>query len=309
LKGLAEYVMRGRLQALVVAVAGAGSLLFCWVSAAAVALVTLRKGAGQGAWVFMWALLPAIVMLVGFGDSGPLALLCGTMVLALVLRATVSLQLAVLAAVGVGVVAGVAILVVSGEYLDQLAGYFNEVLTALEQQLAKGQQAVALPRPDAVQIAGMLGAGTATMSVLCLMLARYWQAALYNPGGFGEEFRALFYPAAVSTVLLVAAIVLFSLGMRFRTWAMICLVPLTFAGLALVHSRARTRGRGTGWLTGFYITWLIFDLVKLVVVCFAIADSWMNFRRRWNQESGKAGNSSKDLRERDERNDEDDRDI
>jgi hypothetical protein len=27
-------------------------------------------------------------------------------------------------------------------------------------------------------------------SVLSLMLARYWQALLYNPGGFGREFRA-----------------------------------------------------------------------------------------------------------------------
>ncbi len=59
MKGLAEFVMRGRLQALLVIVAGAGSLLFCWISAAALALVTLRKGAGAGAWLFMWALLPA----------------------------------------------------------------------------------------------------------------------------------------------------------------------------------------------------------------------------------------------------------
>ena len=26
--------------------------------------------------------------------------------------------------------------------------------------------------------------------LLCLMLARYWQASLYNPGGFGREFRS-----------------------------------------------------------------------------------------------------------------------
>ena len=47
--GLANFVMRGRWQALLVTVAGAGSLMFCWISAAVVALVTLRKGAGAGA--------------------------------------------------------------------------------------------------------------------------------------------------------------------------------------------------------------------------------------------------------------------
>jgi hypothetical protein len=303
LKGLAEFVMRGRLQALLVTVAGSSSVFFCWISAAALALVTLRKGAGQGAWVFLWALLPAIVLVVAFGESGPLVLLCGTMVLALVLRITVSLPLAVLAAVGVGVVSGLAILAISGEYLDQLVGIFNEFLASMERQAAQNQQVVTWPRTDATQIAGMLGAGTATLAVLCLLLARYWQAALYNPGGFGEEFRALYYPAVVSTVMLVAAIALFSLGVRFRTWAMICLVPLSFAGLALVHARARLRGRGTGWLTGFYIAWLVLDLVKLVVVCIAIADSWLNFRQRWGQGAGRPG---KQVRERDERHDKDD---
>ena len=106
MKGLAEFVMRGRLQALLVIVAGAGSLLFCWISAAALALVTLRKGAGPGAWLFMWALLPAGTLLYVYGDSGPLALLVGTWFWRMVLRTTVSLPLAVLAECGVGWLTG-----------------------------------------------------------------------------------------------------------------------------------------------------------------------------------------------------------
>ncbi len=303
MKGLAEFVMRGRLQALLVIVAGAGSLLFCWISAAALALVTLRKGAGSGAWLFMWAVLPAGTLLYAFGDSGPLALLVGTMVLALVLRSTVNLPLAVLAGVGVGAATGLAMMAFSGEYLDQLVAYFGEFLAGLEQQWSKGGQAVEMPRPVASQIAGMLGAGTAMMSVLCLLLARYWQAALYNPGGFGAEFKALYYPATVSSVLVVAALALASLGVQYRTWAMICLIPLTFAGLALVHTHIELRGRGRGWLTGFYIAWLIFDPVKLMVVFFAIADSWLNFRQRWSKGLGPQ------VSKREEHNDRDDKDI
>ncbi len=173
----------------------------------------------------------------------------------------------------------------------------------MEQQLSQGGQAVELPRPGATQIAGMLGAGTAMMSVLCLLLARYWQAALYNPGGFGAEFKALYYPATVSSVLVVAALVLYGLGMQYRTWAMICLIPLTFAGLALVHTRLELRGQGKGWLTGFYIAWLIFDPVKLLVVFLAIADSWLNFRQRWSRGPGTQ------VSQRDEHDDRDDRDI
>ena len=44
MRGLAEFIMRGRWQALGVAVLGSGSLLFGWVSAAAIALVTLETG-------------------------------------------------------------------------------------------------------------------------------------------------------------------------------------------------------------------------------------------------------------------------
>ena len=300
MKGLAELVMRGRLQALLVVVAGAGSLLFCWISAAVLALVTLRKGAGPGLWLFMWALLPAGTLVYLFGDIGPLALLAGTMVLALVLRNTVNLPLTILSAVGVGVLTGLALMAFSGAYLEQMVAYFSEFLASLEQQLSQGGQVVELPKPSATQIAGMLGAGSATMSVLCLLLGRYWQALLYNPGGFGQEFKALYYPPGVSSVLIIAALALYGLGLEYRAWAMICVIPLMFAGLALLHARAQMRGRGAGWLAGFYVAWLIFDPVKLLVVLFAIADSWLNFRQRWSKGSGNA------LSRRDEHGDGDD---
>lgn len=291
--------MRGRWQALLVTVAGAGSLLFCWLSAAVLALVTLRKGPAAGGWLFLWALLPAGTLYYVYGDAGPLALLTGTTGLALVLRATVNLPLAVLAGVGVGLLAGLSLVAFSGAYLEQMVAYFGELLGNMEQQLSQGEEVVRLPRPEAGQIAGMIGAGTAMMSVLSLLLARYWQAALYNPGGFGDEFRALYYPAWVSLALVFAALALSSVGVQYRTWAMICLLPLTFAGLALVHARAAVRGQGTGWLAVFYVAWVVFDPVKLVVVFLAIADSWFNFRRRWAARQGKAINPTDERDEKD----------
>lgn len=296
MKGLAEFVMRGRFQALLVTVAGAGSLLFCWISAAVVALITLRKGVGSGMWLLMWAMLPAGTLMIAFGDSGPLTLLLGTMFLALVLRATVNLPLAILASIVVGAVTGLGLIAFGGAFLDQIVAYFGDFLASLEQQLAQGEQAVVLARPNALQIAGMMGAGTASTAVLCLLLARYWQSSLYNPGGFGEEFKALYYPATVSISLAVAAIAVASLGTQYRTWALMCVIPLNFAGLALVHARAESRGQGKGWLAGFYVAWLLLDPVKLMVVFAAIADSWFNFRQRW---SGKTGT---DVSPRDDEN-------
>jgi hypothetical protein len=286
LKSLAQFVMRGRMQALLVVIIGASTLMFSWISAAVVALITLRKGVGEGAWLLLWALLPAGTLLYVFGDSGPLVTLVGTAVLAAVLRTTVSLSLTMMASVAIGVITGLALVVFSGAMLDQMVVFFQEFLTNLEQQIPAGSEdgeAVVLQRPTALQIAGMLGLVNAVGSVLCLLLARWWQAALYNAGGFGVEFRALRMTPALVLVLLVPALALSVSGVEYRTWAVIFAVPLTFSGLALVHARAAIRGQGSGWLTGFYLFWLFFDPVKMIVVFVAIADSWFNFRQRWTQ--------------------------
>jgi len=281
-KAIAEFAMRGRFQALLLSVAGAGSILFCWISAAVVALVTLRKGVGTGAQLLLWALLPAAVLFYTTGDSSPMALLIGTAVLAMVLRETVNLPLAVLTSMAVGAVAGGVMLSVGDAYLEQMVALFGEFLASMERQLSSSEgETVLLTRPTAVQIAGMLGAGSAMMSVLCLLLARYWQAALYNPGGFGDEFRALRYTPAVASAMAMVGVAIAALGVEFRTWAIIGFMPLNFAGLALFHARVHSRGQGMAWLVGFYLAWILLDPVKLMVVFAAIADSWFDFRQRW----------------------------
>ena len=286
MKGLAAFVMRGRFQALLVTLAGAGSLLFCWISAAVVALVLLRKGVGAGLGLLAWALLPSGALLYAYGDSGPLSLLLGTTLLAVVLRSSVSLPLALLACVPVGILTGLVLTTFGGGYLDQIVQAFGQFMASMEEQLSQGGEAVVLARPGTVQVAGMLGAGTAASSALCLLLARYWQAALYNPGGFGQEFKALYYPPAVALGLAICAIGMASADAAYRTWAVIAVVPLALAGVALVHARAAWRGQGKGWLAAFYVAWLLFDPVKLLVVFAAIADSWFKFRQRWTGKPG-----------------------
>jgi len=284
LKGLAEFVMRGRLQALLVVIISASTLMFSWIGAAVVALVILRQGLAPGAWLLMWALLPTGSLFVLYGDSGPLATLVGTSILAVVLRTTVNLSLAMVASVLIGVLTGLSMVVFGGEALEQMVVFFAEFLSNLEQQIATGSEeagAVIMRRPTALQIAGMLGLVNAMGAIMCLLLARWWQAALYNPGGFGQEFRALRMPPAITLVLVIPALALMASGLDYRAWAVIFAVPLTFAGLALVHARAAQRAQGSGWLTGFYLFWLFFDPVKLIVVLIAIADSWLNFRQRW----------------------------
>ena len=75
-------------------------------------------------------------------------------------------------------------------------------------------------------------------------------------------------------------------GFEYRPWAVLLAVPLSVAGIAFLHARAAHRGLGAGWLTVFYLFWLVLDPVKLIVIGVAVADSLMDFRRRWQSQGG-----------------------
>ena len=282
MRGLAEFIMRGRWQALAVAVLGAGSLLFGWLSAAAVALVTLRKGVADGSWLVLWALLPALLAGWISGDIGSIILLLGTYLLAVVLRVTVSLALAVLASVVVAVIGGSALMLISGEFLEQLVTIFSDVIGNIETNLASNGELITLDRPTASQVAGILAAGNAVTAVLSLLLARYWQALLYNPGGFRAEFHRLRLPVPATLVLGGVAVVFWLQAPGISGWAMVWAVPLMFAGFALLHAWAAARQRGNGTLTVCYAMWVFFDPMKGLLMGLVMADALLDFRRRWS---------------------------
>ena len=285
MRGLAEFIMRGRWQALAVAVVGAGSLLFGWLSAAAIALVTLRKGIIDGSWLVLWALLPALLAAWMSGDIGSIVLLAGTFVLAVILRTTVSLALAILASAALGILGGAGLLLISGEFLDQLVVVFAELIGDLEANMKASGQTITLPRPTPGQVAGILAAGNAVTAVLSLLLARYWQALLYNPGGFRVEFHRLRLPVGATLILGGLAIFLWLQASWISGWAMVWAVPLMFAGFALVHAWVAFTRRGNGSLVAFYAMWLFLDPVKGLLLGLVMADALLDFRRRWSSAS------------------------
>jgi hypothetical protein len=277
MKALAEYVMRGRSQALWVAVLAAGTLLFSWVSASVIALVTLRRGLTEGGHILMWAVLPAAVVLY-MGEIGPFGMVVGTTILAGILRHTVSWQATLVAASFVGVLTGLALVILSPGYLAQIADIFSQIFADFEKRLEEGGSEVQILAPGPTQIAGILGLMNAFSCVMCLLLARWWQSMLYNPGGFGTEFRALRLSPQVSTILIGGGLVIASFGIEYRIWAVLAALPLSIAGIALVHHKVHQRVRGSQPLVFFYMLWLFFDLTKAAVVALALIDSYKNLR-------------------------------
>ena len=278
MRALAEYVMKGRSQAVIAAALATGTVLFAWVGAAVIALVTLRKGSSQGSQVLLWAMLPAVVM-AAMGDTGPVTTLLGVMLAAIVLRSTTSWSWALVAAVTSGIVTALLLLTFGRGYLEEILRLLGDALAQIASQNSEST-ASTVAQPSVMQVAGLLGLSNAFTVVMCLILARWWQSLLYNPGGFSTEFHGLRLPPQLSIALLLGGLLLSMLGPDYRLWAVIFAVPFMFAGFALVHGLAAQRQMSSNVLTMFYIAWLLFDPIKALLLIAAIVDSWIHIRGR-----------------------------
>ena len=96
MRALAQYVMRGPMQAGgVAAVATALPLLF-WIGAAVIGLVILRLGIRQGLNIGLWAVLPALGWATFGQDPTALVVLLQVMLMASILRTSLSWERALL---------------------------------------------------------------------------------------------------------------------------------------------------------------------------------------------------------------------
>ncbi|EQM79657.1 hypothetical protein [Stutzerimonas stutzeri] len=283
MRALADFIMRGRMQAIVV-VAGAAALpMLFWLCAAAGSLVLLRRGLNDALGVLVWAVLPALAWWY-FGDPRTLLVLSGSFGLALLLRNQNAWHRVMLCSVGLGLLYAWALGMVFGEPIAALAAELQKMLPDMlsdaYQQLSVEEQA----RLGALLIpvlTGLLAALLQITTLLSLMLGRYWQALLYNPGGFGLEFRALRFSPAPAMVLLAGMLLAPSLGVQAAMLAPLCSVPLVFAGIALVHGLVAQNRMSRFWLVGLYVTLALFmQLIYPLLAILAIVDSLFDFRGR-----------------------------
>ena len=287
MRALAEYVMRGRSQAVMAAVLATGTVFFAWVGAAVIALVILRKGPAQGSRILAWTMLPALVLVL-VGDTGPVTTLLGTTLAATVLRMTASWPYSLVAAVVSGLVTGLLMLTAGRAYIDEIIRVLGEALSQVASQQAP-HGVVQIATPDAMQVAALLGLGNALTVIVCLLLARWWQAMLYNPGGFRAEFHSLKLSPPLAVALLAIGLTVSSLGGGYRLWALLFALPFVFSGLALIHGLAARKGLGSGWLGLFYFFLVLLDPLKAGLIVMAVADSWLDFRGRLDRRSSPGG--------------------
>jgi len=293
---LAAYIMKGRLQAMTVAAALALlSLAFppaSIVSSASVALVTLRRGAKEGLYVLLFSCLAAAVLSVFLKIGYQFALLYGLVLwmpiwlISIVLREGRHLGVAIEIAVLLGVVA------VLGFYLyqPQPAQLWDGVLTTMMQPMLAARPDV--PAEDVRHSAqvfahfmtGAIAAGSVYSLLFGLFLARWWQAALYNPGGFRSEFLTLKSHAklAMATIVIIAVATLASGVLAEVCWnvLLVLLVLYTFIGTAVLHACFAVM-KGSRFMVPFlYLTLVVIPHVMVIIALCGLTDNWLDLRKK-----------------------------
>ncbi|NVK36489.1 MAG: hypothetical protein HWE18_01070 [Gammaproteobacteria bacterium] len=278
---IARFSMQGPRQAALMAVLFAAIPLMYWVSAAVVALVILRQGLNQGFSILLAALLPGVIWYATQQDITVFVVVLGSAVMAAVLRVTASLP----KAISISILAGFATIALLPELSPQWFGILQqgaeEYGKALESRMdlavAKQFQPWILP-----MLLGGISAMLQLFAIAGLLLGRAWQAKLFNPGGFQQEFHRLRLPYWY--VLFALAVFLF--GASDPSWVSsmpVILMPLFIMGISLVHGVIAMGRLSSQWLMGFYISFLFFlPYMYALLILVALLDTLFNFRKRLN---------------------------
>lgn len=250
-----------------------------------VALVTLHKGAKEGFFLLCWMVLPEIAASF-YGDFGMLllqGLAKGVVVWAMgcVLARTSNWVMTMQSVMVLGVMLVIAFHLIvpdtSAWWLQKASLYSSQIQVSWN---LTADQTKLLLEKISYFATGIMLAGFLALDIVLLLMARAWQALLFNPGGLAREWRQLRLSYGYSGILLaILAFIWLDVD-----WLMdvlpIVLMPFVFAGLSLLHARLPDKKNiRLLILTAFYMSMLVFlPYICLLLVFLAFLDSWFDFR-------------------------------
>ena len=165
----------------------------------------------------------------------------------------------------------------SGDTVPSTSPVSSAEKIALRQQLAALEANVGIMAKLATPTMGI-------MMMLCgvgsVFLARHWQARLYNPGGFQQEFHQLRFGKTFSLVVLAFSTLAMFLGVSLLNHiAMVLLAAVMFQGLAVMHCVVKNRSMSSAWLVGLYVL-LLLPHTSALLGALGLADNWLDVRKR-----------------------------
>lgn len=282
MRALAEFIMRGRAQASIVAFFGN---LLPLISPATVGLVALRLGLSRALLILLWSVLPS---LLAFYISDTPAMLISASIATVVvlylttgeLKRSASWANTLLLTVGLSGLAAVVLNTLFASQTRDLIATIQEVMAEIAE--AGGAE---VPKIGASMVLALISYVIALSSVASLLLARWWQAQLYNPGGFQSEFHQLRLVPKQAVGLVVGMIGCYVLqtepGQGLGAWIKLLELPLMTSGIALVHFTVKAKKLGGHWLALLYAGLIMLGpIMSAMLVGLGCIDSVANLRNR-----------------------------
>ena len=131
---------------------------------------------------------------------------------------------------------------------------------------------------------GVVAAGSVFGLLFGLFLGRWWQANLYNPGGFKQEFLALDTKPRLSIgSIVVVAIALTSPGVISEiAWnvSILLFVLYTVTGTSVLHTVFSKMKLGRYMVPMLYITLFLIPHAMLLVALVGLSDPWLDLRKK-----------------------------
>ncbi len=301
MRALANYILRGRWSATLVAVTTVIlSLilpLLSVISSAAVALVTLRHGAREGGLIVLFSTVVLAVIAGVIQQDGANALVAAGVLfavlwlpvwlLAIVLRWSVSLPTTLAFAGAIGVVAVTAMHVAMGDvyvwWRDILDLGLMPILEESGMPFKPGQIEETL-EVLARSMTGVIGSALVISTMIALLIGRWWQSLLFNEGGFQREFHALRLDRRIAYgALALMGIALFidgGAGSIVQDLIIVVMTLFIIHGLAFLHGMVAAKGIAGGWLVAVYILMLILPQLTFVLAIAGLLDSQFDFRSK-----------------------------
>lgn len=302
LRKVTDFLLHSRLQAMSAAFVLAYIPLIGSVSILITALVTLRKGAWEGFWVLIAATVPYILSYYASGFSGNIAFIamiiivvsnCLVWLLAVLLMKgyTWSLLLEYSLLSGIIFIALLHLFYpeIRNWWGNELNEYFKKSSSFINNLKSDDKIANDVSVKMAASIDSLKGyaSGLVVVSVLFnaffqLLIARWWQAIIFNPGGLHKELYVIRMSCIVGLLFIVIVAWACFKGETAIDMLPILLATFAIAGFSLLHAFLAKAKFGWLWLTAVYIGFvLLFPISLGVISILAFLDVWMDFRKRF----------------------------
>jgi hypothetical protein len=250
------------------------------------ALVTMRKGMREGLVLMLWLFLFTSLFGyfsrfgTGMGVGFVISIWLPVWFVSMILRITEAQGRMVLASGVVGLVFVLVLTPIAAaqqEFLrSQLGSYFEQNFNPT--QVAEYQQVLDLILP---MLSGMIAMVLVISLIITVLLARMWQAEIFNPGGFKHEFYKMYLPQWLSYLTFICLLLsLMDLGGAtwiLRNFLVVLMVMHIFHGLASVHRVVFERKYSSIWLILMYCFLFLLPYLAIFLVFLGMADA-MNKR-------------------------------